>query len=278
MRPNETNPPHSSALLDPVRSFTEHASLIIQLSRREISGRYKGSIIGMAWSFLTPVLMLAVYTFVFSVVFKARWSTGGDSKAAFALTLFAGLIVANLFSECLTRAPTLITSNPNYVKKIIFPLEILPWVSLCVGLFHAAASLAVWIIAYTILIGPPPPTFPLLALTVAPLLLLTIGISWILASLGVFLRDIAQFVGVSLTALMFLSPIFYPLSALPIALQAPLLFNPLTLPVEYSRKVMIEGAYPPVTPLAIYLGVALIIFILGHAWFKKTRHAFADVL
>ena len=171
--------------------------------------------------------MLVVYTFVFSVVFNARWSAGSDSKTEFALVLFAGLIVFNLFAECANRAPGLILANVNYVKKVVFPLEILPWVALGSAMFHAMISLGVWLAAYVLLFGLPHVTALFLPLVFLPLAFFIMGVSWALASLGVYLRDVSQFVGILTTVLMFLSPIFYPVTALPEAYRSFLLLNPL---------------------------------------------------
>ncbi len=182
--------------------------------------------------------MLVVYTFVFSVVFKARWSSGSDSKAEFALVLFAGLMVFNLFSECINRAPGLILSNVNYVKKVVFPLEILPFVTLLSALFHMGVSLVVWLLAYVILIGPPHLTVLYLPLILLPLALLIMGLSWALASLGVYLRDVSQLIGVVTMSLMFLSPIFYPVTALPQTYRYLLYLNPLTTVIEQARAVL----------------------------------------
>ena len=222
--------------------------------------------------------MLAVYTFVFSVVFKARWSGGSDSKTEFALILFAGLIVFNLFAECFNRAPGLILSNVNYVKKVVFPLEILPWVSLGSALFHTLISLVVWLIAYLILFGVPHVTVLLLPLVFFPLLLFIMGLTWGLASLGVYLRDVSQFVGIFTTALMFLSPLFYPSSALPEEYRYLLLLNPLTPAIEQARDVLFWGKAPDMTMLTVYLLISALIAWLGFAWFQKTRKGFADVL
>jgi lipopolysaccharide transport system permease protein len=173
-------------------SLWRNRSLVMALCKREIAGRYRGSLLGMFWSFFHPVFMLAVYTFVFSVVFQARWGSGSGSKTEFALVLFAGLIVFNLFAECVNRSPALILLNVNYVKKVIFPLEILPWVTLSAALFHAGVSLFVWLVAYVLLFGLPHMTVLYVPLVIFPLCLFTVGISWALASLGVYLRDVAQ--------------------------------------------------------------------------------------
>lgn len=246
--------------------------------QREVVGRYRGSVMGILWSFFNPLLMLLVYTFVFSVIFKARWSTGSDSKTEFALVLFAGLIVFNLFAECFTRAPNLILSNVNYVKKVVFPLEVLPWVALGSALFHTLVSLVVWLLAYLVLFGVPHATVLLLPLVLLPMALLTVGLTWALASLGVYLRDVSQFVGSLTTILMFLSPIFYPASALPETFRRLLFLNPLTPAIEQVRDVLYWGKVPNIGMLlAYFLGTAFVAWV-GFAWFQKTRKGFADVL
>lgn len=261
-----------------VTSYWRNRSLVKAMVKREVVGRYRGSFMGIIWSFFNPVLMLAVYTFVFSVVFKARWNAGGDSKTEFALVLFAGLIVFNLFSECVNRAPSLILSNVNYVKKVVFPLEILPWVVLGAAIFHALISLGVWIVAYIILFGNPPVTSLLLPLVILPLPFFILGLTWGLASLGVYLRDVSQFIGILTTVLMFLSPIFYPANALPEEYRPLLLLNPLTPVIENTREVLFWGNMPDMTILPVYLLGSIFVAWLGFIWFQKTRKGFADVL
>lgn len=256
----------------------KHRSLIGNLVRREIAGRYRGSFMGLLWSFFNPILMLVVYTFVFSVVFKARWAGGSDSKTEFALILFAGLMLFNLFSECITRAPGLIVSSVNYVKKVIFPLEILPLVVVGAALFHFAISLVVWLAFYLIFYGLPPITLVQLPLVLLPLLLVTLGVSWLLASLGVFLRDIAQLVGVLVMVLMFMSPLFYPVEALPQEFQYWMKLSPITFAVEQARNVMYWGKSLDWTAWWLQLAWSALVAWLGFAWFQKTRKGFADVL
>jgi lipopolysaccharide transport system permease protein len=259
-------------------SLWRNRGLIQVLVKREVIGRYKGSYLGILWSLFNPVFMLLVYTFVFSVVFKARWAGGSDSRTEFALILFAGLLVFNLFSECVTRAPSLVLSNVNYVKKVVFPLEVLPVVSLGAALFHTAVSIAVWMIAYLILFGIPQPSALLLPAILLPLVLLILGLSWLLASLGVFLRDVAQFIGLLVTVLMFLSPIFYPVSALPPDFQQLFLLNPMTPVIEQVRNALIWNKPPAWGFYAVYLTACAFVAWLGFAWFQKTRKGFADVL
>lgn len=261
-----------------VTSLWRNRGLVKALVKREVVGRYRGSIMGILWSFFNPVFMLAVYTFVFSVVFKARWNVGSESKTEFALVLFAGLIVFNLFAECINRAPGLILANVNYVKKVVFPLEILPWVSLGSAMFHGAVSLAVWLIAYSIFFGVPPVTALFLPLVLVPLVLFTMGLSWMLAALGVYLRDVIQFTGIVTTVMMFLSPIFYPASALPEEYRGLLLLNPLTPAIEQFRDILFWGKAADLQLLAIYLTGSALIAWLGFIWFQKTRKGFADVL
>ena len=214
----------------------------------------------------------------FSVVFRARWGGGGESKTEFALVLFAGLIVFNLFAECANRAPGLILMNVNYVKKVIFPLEILPWVTLGAALFHAFVSLSVWIVAYCILFGFPHVTVLYLPVVVFPLCLFIVGVSWILASLGVYLRDVSHVVGILTTVLMFLSPIFYPVSALPESYRILLYLNPLMPALEQARDVLFFGNSPNWPVLFGYYAMMSCIAWGGFVWFQKTRKGFADVL
>lgn len=253
-------------------------SLIKALVKREVIGRYQGSMLGIFWSLFQPLFMLAVYTFVFSVVFKARWNAGSDSKTEFALVLFAGLMVFNLFADCFNRAPGLIVGNVNYVKKVVFPLEILPWVTMGSALFHFLVSLGVWFVFYLIAFGPPPVSALLLPVVIMPVILFTMGLAWLLASLGVFLRDVSQITGIVTTVLMFLSPIFYPVSALPPKYQTILFLNPLTLAVEQVRNVLIWGHSPNLLAFAVYMAASALLAWLGFAWFQKTRKGFADVL
>lgn len=259
-------------------SFWKNRSLIISLIKRDISGRYKGSLLGILWSLINPIFMLMVYTFVFSVVFNARWTGGSDSKTEFALVLFAGLIVFNLFSECFNRSPGLILANVNFVKKVIFPLEILSFVSLGAALFNAVISYAVWIVAYIIFYGLPHLTILLLPIVLTPLFIFILGIGWLFSSLGVYIRDISQLVGMLTTVLLFLSPIFFPISALPENYQIFIKLNPLAPVIEQSRQVLFWGNLPNPYEYGLCLIVALIIACFGFYWFQKTRKGFADVI
>lgn len=276
MNPNALAPISLTSL---IRGLVRNRDLIGQMVKRDITGRYKGSVIGVAWSLVNPILLLAVYTYVFSNVFKARWGTGsGDDRSQFAVMLFVGMIVHSLFSETLQRAPTLILSNASYVKKIVFPLETLPIMALCSALFHAAVSLVVLAIALLFLSGGVPWTAIFIPLVLFPLIMLTLGVAWVLAWLGVYLRDIAQPISLAMTILLFASPVFYPITALPEDIRPWLWLNPLTFVIEQARLVMVFGQVPDFAGLAIYGCIAIAIAWMGYASFQKTRKGFANVI
>ncbi len=276
MNPHADQP---TSLVSLAKSVFRHRELILQMTRRDVVGRYRGSVIGLLWSFLTPVLMLTVYTFVFSVAMKAKWNVGGEeSKAQFAVVLFVGLIVHSLFSDVINRSPGIVLSNVNYVKKVVFPLEILPIVSMGASLFHSMVSLCVLLAAFVLLNGFLHWTVIFAPVVIAPLILLTLGIAWMLASTGVYLRDVAQTTGIITTAMLFLAPVFYPLSALPEQYRILLNLNPLTFMIEQSRRVLLFGQLPNWTGLLLYGVASLMIAWLGYWWFQRTRKGFADVL
>jgi lipopolysaccharide transport system permease protein len=276
MNPHERLPASPASLL---RSLWLHRRLIMQMTRREVIGRYNGSIIGLAWSFFNPLLMLLVYTFVFGVVFKARWGTDGDtSRTKFALVLFTGLIVHSLLSECLVRAPELVVSQVNYVKKVVFPLEILPVVVAFSAVFHALVSALALLIAMAFVNSAVPWTAPMLPIVLAPLVVGALGITWMLAAVGVFVRDIAQTMGLITTILMFVSPIFFPVSALPASFQHWVALNPLTFFIEQARNVVLWGVAPDWAGLALRSVFACVVAWAGYWWFQRTRKGFGDVL
>lgn len=262
--------------------LTRHRQLILQMIKREVLGRYRGSVFGLAWSFFNPLLLLLVYTFVFSVVFKAKWAGAGasmtQSHGDFAVILFAGLIVNNLFAECLNRAPSMVLSNVTYVKKVVFPLETLVVIGFGSAVFHLLVSFVVLVIAQLIFLGHIPWTAVYFPLVLVPLALFTLGISWFLAGLGVYIRDTAQAVSLVTIVLTFVSPIFYPLSAIPERMQGYVKLNPMTFVVEETRNVLIFGKTMDWSSWGIYTLVGAVIFFLGLAWFQKVRRGFADVL
>lgn len=261
-----------------INSTWAHRHLIVRMASREVVGRYNGSVLGLAWSFFNPLLMLAIYTFVFSVVFKAAWSGPGSSKSEFASLLFVGMIVHGLFAECINRAPTLVLSNANYVKKVIFPLDILPTVAFLSAVFHAAISVAVLVLAHLMLHQQFHWTVVLLPVVLLPLALATLGLSWFVSALGVYIRDVAQVTTMFTTALLFLSGVFYPVSSLPVAYRHWIEFNPLTYFIEESRNVLLFGTIPDFPRWGLMLAGCLAVAWLGFAWFQRSRRGFADVV
>lgn len=269
----------SSSLASLAASVARNRHLIWQLTKREVIGRYRGSMFGLLWSLFNPLLMLAVYTFVFGIVFKAKWGAGGsESNLDFAMMLFAGMIVFSIFGECMNRSPSLILSNPNFVKKIVFPLEVMPIVLLLSSLFHFVVSLTVLFGMLIATRGAIPWTALLLPVVLFPLMALCLGAGWFLSSLGVYVRDINQAMGVLVTALMFLSPIFFPSSAVPETLRALISLNPLSFPIEQARELLMWSRMPNWIGLLVYGLVSVVIMQLGYWWFQRTRNGLADVM
>lgn len=268
---------------NPIRTGTDllfypNRSLAVTLIRRAIEERYRGSVLGVLWAFLTPVFMLMVFTFVFGVVLQTRWGSGTGSTLEFAIILFTGLTTFALFNEVVSAAPGLVTGQPNLVKKIVFPLEILPLVSLGCALFQALIAFVV-LLALQIGFGS---GFHLavLALPVmlVPLCLFSLGLAWFLAALGVYVRDVAQIIQPVMTAFMFLSAVFFPLSALPQWLQPAMAFNPLANAVEAVRNAIVFGTFPSLEGLLAGIAAGLVTAMMGLMFFRKVRHGFADVL
>jgi len=276
INPHQAQPTSLKALL---QSLIKNRQLIYQMTKREVIGRYKGSVFGLAWSFFNPLLMLTIYTFVFSVVFKSRWAgEASNSKTEFALILFAGMIIFNLFSECINRSPSLILSNVNYVKKVVFPLEILPVINFGVAFFHALISFGILVFAFILINHFVSWTAIFLPIILLPFFIFILGVSWFIASLGVFSRDIGQTIGIITTLMMFFSPVFYPISAVPQNFQMWIYVNPLSFIIEQTRRALIFELLPDWSVLGAYYLFSIIIMMLGFAWFQKTRKGFSDVL
>lgn len=233
---------------------------------------------GLFWSLLSPIVMLAVYTFVFSVVFKARWGIGADDKTAFAMNVFAGIIVHGFFAECASRSPGLMLQYTSYVKRVVFPLWILPPVVIASALFHFAVSLGVLLLAHLLIQGFVYWQVLALPLIMLPLLLISLGVSWFLTALGVFLRDIGQIIPVLMTVMMFMAPVFYPVSALPEAYQGWLYLNPLTPAIEMTRALLLSGTFPSASDYLLYLLGGIACAAVGGLFFQRARRGFADVL
>lgn len=265
-------------LLNPVvivLNLVRHRHLLGQLIKRDVLLRYRGAMFGVLWVFLNPLLMLAIFAFVFGQIFQARWPQQQEGLP-FWLILYCGLIVFNVFGETVARSPTAVRGFPSYVKKIIFPLEILPLVPLGAALVHAAFNLLILAaaLAWTGHLSAGILLFPLLLL---PVVLLGIGMGWFVAAWGVFLKDMSQIAPLFVQMLLFLSPVFYPAAAVPEALRPLYLYNPLGAVIEAARAAALGLSVPWAawtTALALGASAAL----LGHAFFQHSRDEFADVL
>ncbi len=261
------------------RNLWQHRGLISQFTRREIEGRYRSSVLGFAWSFVTPLVLLSIYTFVFGVVFQTRWpGTRTSGLSEFGLVLFAGVTAFNIFSECLLRASGLIVGVPSYVKRVVFPLEVLPVSVLGSALFHAAISLAVLVLAQAFVTGSLHPSLAVLPFAALPLVFLSLGLAWFLSSLGVFLRDLGYAIALIVQILFFVTPIFYPLEQVPTSLQSVVRLNPLTPIVDNFRRCIFGSAPVQWAELGAWTAATGVMMMFGYAWFMRTKKAFADVI
>lgn len=271
------------ALFNPliiIKIIIQNKYLLFQIIKRNVSLRYKGSILGIIWSFAYPLMMLSIYTFVFGIVFKSRWGIEGleDNRASFPLIMFCGMAVFNIFSESVNSNTSIIINNSNYIKKVVFPIELLPICNVLTSLLFGIAWFVLLFIGILCFLNKIYWTMLLLPITIIPLLLISIGISFFVSSLGVYLRDIPQIVVILTQILFFMTPIFYPISAVPDNLQWILNINPLSVIVEQTRLLFLYGQKPS---LSLCFGMTLLSFIIfqvGFVWFAKTKKGFADVL
>lgn len=268
-------------LIDPFSPYValqRHFALIVQLARRDVAKRYRGSLAGLFWSFFNPLLMLVIYTFVFGVIFRARWDAQVEGHFQYAIVLFAGLNISTVFTECANKATTLIEEHATYVKRVVFPLETLSWSTFGAALFHLLISTLALLVLLLIVKHSVPWTVVLFPIVVACFAPFIIGTVWLLASLGVFLRDIKQVVSIFASALMFLAPILYPMSMIPGKYRIFLYLNPLTVIAMASQNVLFFGRLPRWDHLALYVVISGLFAWGAFAWFEQTRKGFADVI
>lgn len=251
--------------------------LLAQFTSRDFTSRYRGTHLGLVWSVLMPLVMVAMYTFVFGSIFKSRWGGGGESSVFFAAALFAGLIPFNFFCDVLISSASLINSNSNLVKKVVFPLEILPLSRTLASLGHALVGLVV-LAALAGSQGVVSATWFYLPLLYAPFLLFCLGVSFFVSALAVFFRDVNHLLGAVVSLCLFLSPIFYSMESVPDSIRPLMTFNPLAIMAEQCRRIAIFGMSPQVEAVAILWGWALCA-IAGGLWcFRKLKNSFADVM
>jgi lipopolysaccharide transport system permease protein len=258
-------------------SIYRNRGLLRSLVKREIEVKYRSSVLGKLWVVIYPLVMLGVYTFVFGGVFRSRWAGSGD-LTDFVPMLYCGLIVHAIFAETVGKSPSLIVNNSNYVKKVIFPLLLLPVTNLLAALFNAAISFALLLlmvlafkhhVSWTLVFAP---------VVLLPLFLLTIGCAWIIAALGVFFRDIEQFMGILMSMLLFLSPVFYSTESAPPVARKLLMINPLSYPIEEIRNVVVLGIAPSLSTWVLNMLPAMMVAWIGLWVFERARPAFADVI
>ena len=271
-------PPIAEPIHAPSISLRYYGWLSLQLARRDIEVRYRGTSLGWLWAFLAPLLMLGVYTLAFKYIFKVRWPGAGDSPIDFALHLFAGLLIFQAMAECWGRSPRLIIEQPHLVKKVVFPLALLPWAPVVNALFHAGISMLLLLVVAILWGVKPQWQWLLLPLLFLPMALLFWGVSLLFASLGVFMRDLPQVVTLIIGLMQFLSPVFYPVSALPPLVQTIIGWNPLTVFIEQVRGLVFSGHQPSLLMWGQSLAVSLLMAVLGYALYRRVRAGFADVL
>ncbi|KLV05828.1 hypothetical protein ABT56_09815 [Photobacterium aquae] len=256
----------------------QHKGLIWTMAKRDLAMRYKGSVMGMLWTFFNPLLMLAIYTFVFQYVFRSKWGMEGEMKTGFAIILFSGLILHMWLTEVFSRSVSLMSSNANFVKKIVFPLEVFPWVVLLSASFQFAIASLV-LVGFMVVEGASFTMSMLLApITVAPLALLLLGSSYLFSALGVFVKDLEQFIGSFVTILLFTSTVFFSLDNVPAIIQPFIKLNPLTIPVEAFRGAVIWGHVDNWFEVGIYTVVSILFTLVSYAFFKKVKTIFPDVM
>lgn len=280
---NFTNDKFDKRSLSPlagIRKILAEKQLVYQIAYHSLRQMYSGTVLGLFWSFARPLFLLIVYTLVFGGIFQAKFFPGKASggTAEFAVILMLGLTIFGILSETLSRAPGLIVGNANFVKKVIFPIEILPVSDLFVVLVNAMFGFVVFILGYIYVYDVPPWYVVFLPITLLPLVLMALGVSYFISALSVYLRDAGQFVGILVSVLLFLSPIFYPIAAVPEFVRGLLVFNPLVFPLEASRDLIFDNEFPSVSEVSLYYGISLGVLWCGWAWFQYIRQGFADVL
>ncbi len=259
--------------------FFKKKDLFSLLFFQELTGKYRNNFLGLYWIIITPLFMLSIYTFVFGYVFAIKWpGFAGSNLFQFSLILYSGLIFYNTFSEAVSRSPQIILENSNYVSKVVFPLEMLTVVSTFAAFINLFINLTLIIIFKIILFSNANFEIFYLLIILPSFALMILGITWIFASIGVFIRDLSHVVTSGIQGLLFLSPIFYPISSLPEWLRPFILINPISIPVEQARKVLLFNETPDISTLIIYLLFSVCISISGYYLFQKSKKGFADVI
>lgn len=265
-------------LVEPFSAVGVHLELTRELTRRDVLGRYRGANFGLLWTILGPLLMLVIYTIAFGEILGARWQQNGSRDVPFGLVLFLGIAVHGFVAECLVRSPRLMIDNANYVKRVVFPLHILPWTIVLSAAFHFLMQIFVFVVLAAVIAGKLSPWLPAIALLMVPLSLLTLTACLLLSSIGVYLRDLGLIIPVLVTALLFLSSAIIPVDTLDPKYQAVFRLNPLTFFIDQMRDIALWGNSPDWSGLVVRTVLGVVLVCLAHAWFKLAGRGFADVI
>jgi len=265
------------AVWRPLWELPRRLDLILSLTKRELAARYKGSVLGIVWAILTPIVMIVIFTVIFAGIFKARFNAG-DSQWDYALYLFCGLLPWNAFQESLNLSAMTVVNRANLVKRVVFPLETLPVAQTLAAIANQMFGTIALLLGMAIIRHELHLTMLYLPALLIPQLLVTLGGAWLLASLGVFIRDIVQGISLVLMAWMYLTPIIYPETIVPEAYRPFINLNPFTPLIRSYRRIMLDGTAPDWVGLGYFSAFALFAFVLGYWWFARTRKNFADVV
>ncbi|HEY6046886.1 MAG TPA: ABC transporter permease [Pyrinomonadaceae bacterium] len=265
------------AVWQPLWQLPWQLSLVVSLTKRELAARYKGSALGIAWAILTPVVMIAIFTIIFAGIFKAKFGVT-NSQWDYALYLFCGLLPWNAFQESLSASATAIVARANLVKRVVFPLETIPVAQTLAAIVNQLFGTAALLLGIVLIRHQLPATTLYLPLLLIPQFIVTVGGAWLIASLGVFIRDIVQGISLLLMAWMYLTPIIYPESIVPESYRPIVNLNPFTPLIRSYRSILLDGAMPDWRGLAYFTGFAVVVFVFGYWWFARTRKNFADVV
>jgi lipopolysaccharide transport system permease protein len=270
--------PGGGALLGMFQRMWQHRHLLSLLIARNVEASFRGSALGKLWTALVPLLRLAVYTFVLGFILKVKWPGGHVGPLETALLYFVGLTFYDFFMESISAAPGLLHDNVNFVKKVVFPLEVLPCATVGAALVRLGVTSSIVLIFYLAIVGIPPLAAVVIPLLVVPLALAVLGCVWFISAIGAFVRDLRQLVSVTALIMMYLSPIFFPLSAVPVPARTIIYANPLAFVIESARAALFNGLWPDWTAFAAYAAVAWIFATAGYTWFVRVKPAFADVV
>ncbi|OBZ07845.1 hypothetical protein A8L34_24750 [Bacillus sp. FJAT-27264] len=254
--------------------------LLVELTKRDFQQRYKGSVLGVIWAMLSPLLMLGVYSFIFVSVFKSKWGDSSiqDGNMLYTMMIFAGLIPFQIFSESVNRSVNVLSQSSNYIKKVVIPIEIIPFSIVFSTIINSFFSVALLVIGKIMFLSTPNWTFIFIPLILIPIMILSLGASLIVAALGIYLRDLVYVVGLLVNILFYMSPIFYSAEAIPERFRFFIHLNPIAPIITQFRNVFINGQLFSVSSYITSLLVSIIVFLLGLSIFNYLRKGFADVI